>query len=215
MSQFTHIIFDLDGTLTDNTHGIGKSLQYALKKMQLDGYSDEILKNFIGPPLQQCFKTNFGLNEKQTAMAVDYFREYYGEKGWSDNVPYPGVNELLEELHRTGKQIYVATAKLEKFARMILHKFGLDIYLNDIQGADYSGNHSKAKLIQQIMDRNRIQPSDHVVMIGDTLFDIEGARETEIAVIAVGYGFGSKEELLARNPDFFAEDIDELYEILI
>ncbi|HBL75032.1 MAG: hypothetical protein A2W90_07445 [Bacteroidetes bacterium GWF2_42_66] len=215
MSQFSHIIFDLDGTLTDNTPGIGKSLQYALRKMQLDGYSDELLKKFIGPPLQHGFKTHFGLNEKNIEMAVDYFREYYGEKGWSDNTPYAGVRELLEELHFSGKQIFVATSKLEKFARMILQKFELYNYLTDMQGADYGGNHSKASLIQSLMDRNRIQPGDRVVMIGDTGFDIEGARETGISVIAVGYGFGKKEDLLAMNPDFFAEDVDELYEILI
>ena len=215
MSQFTHIIFDLDGTLTDNTQGIGKSLQYALHKMKLDGYSDELLKNFIGPPLQQCFKMHFGLNEKNTALAVDYFREYYGEKGWSDNVPYPGIRELLEELHFAGKQVFVATSKLEKFARMILQKFELDKYLADLRGADYGGNHSKASLIQSLMDRNRIQPGRRVAMIGDTVFDMEGARETGIAAIAVGYGFGKKEDLLAATPDFYAEDVDELYEILI
>ncbi len=215
MSQFTHIIFDLDGTLTDNTRGIGKSLQYALQKMKLDGYSDELLRNFIGPPLQHGFKTHFGLNEKNTALAVDYFREYYGEKGWSDNVPYPGIRELLEELHFAGKQVFVATSKLEKFARMILQKFQLDKYLVDLQGADYGGNHSKASLIQLLMDRNRIQPGSRVAMIGDTVFDMEGARETRIAAIAVGYGFGKKEDLLAATPDFYAEDVDELYEILI
>lgn len=215
MSHFTHIIFDLDGTLTDNTRGIGKSLQYALNKMKLDGYSDEILQKFIGPPLQYGFKTHFGLNEKNTALAVEYFREYYGEKGWSDNVPYPKVRELMEELHFAGKQLYVATSKLEKYAKMILRNFELDAYLTDMQGADYGGDHTKAGLIQQVMDRNQIQPGNNVVMIGDTIFDIEGAHETEIASVAVGYGFGKKEDLLAANANFFAEDVDELYEILI
>ena len=214
MSQFKHIIFDLDGTLTDNTQGIGNSLRYALQKMQLDGYSEDLLMKFIGPPLQYGFKTHFGLNEKNTALAVEYFREYYGENGWSDNVPYAGVNELMEELHFTGRNMYVATSKLERFARQILQKFGLDTYLTDMQGADYGGNHSKASLIQNILDRNQIKDLNNVVMIGDTIFDIEGARETGISVIAVGYGFGKKEELMAANPDSFAEDIDELYELL-
>ncbi|MDX9883919.1 MAG: HAD hydrolase-like protein [Prolixibacteraceae bacterium] len=215
MSQFTHIIFDLDGTLTDNTRGIGKSLQYSLRKMQLDGYSDELLKKFIGPPLQYGFKTYFGLNEKEAGLAVGYFREYYGEYGWSDNIPYPGVHELLEELHFSGKQIFVATSKLEKFARMILQKFGLYNYLTDMQGAGYGADHSKAGLIQSLMDRNRVQPCPQVAMVGDTGFDLEGARETGISAIAVGYGFGGKEDLLVFKPDFFAEDVSELYEILI
>lgn len=214
MSQFSHIIFDLDGTLTDNTRGIGKSLQYALGKMQIEGYSDAVLKNFIGPPLQQCFRMNFGLNEKETALAVDYFREYYGEKGWSDNVPYPGIRELFEELYFSGKQIFVATSKLEKFARLILQKFELYTYIADLQGVDYGGTHSKGMLIRSVMERNRICADKNTVMVGDTVYDIEGAQETGIPVIAVGYGFGKKEDLLALSPDFFAEDVDELYELL-
>lgn len=214
MSKFTHIILDLDGTLTDNTQGISNSMKYALKKMELDGYSDEMLKKYIGPPLQQCFREHFGLSEKNTALAVDYFREYYGEKGWSDNVPYAGVQELLEELHLAGKHLFVATSKLERFAKLILQKFNFINYIDDFEGADYGGKHSKGEMIRKVMERNRIQPGGHVIMVGDTIFDIEGAHESGIPVVAVGYGFGKKENLLAANPEFYAEDIDELYEIL-
>jgi phosphoglycolate phosphatase len=215
MSNFSHIIFDLDGTLTDNTRGIGKSMQYALEKMKIDGYSGEALQKYVGPPLQHCFRDHFGLNEKDTALAVDYFREYYGEKGWYDNIPYPGVQQMLEELHFSGKQIFVATSKLERFARMILQKFELYNYITDLEGVDYGGTHSKGDLIRSVIDRNRIKPGKNVIMVGDTIFDINGARESNIPVIAVGYGFGKKEELLSLNPDFYAEDVDELYEILI
>lgn len=214
MSSFSHIIFDLDGTLTDNTKGIGQSLQYALHKMHLDGYSDELLKTFIGPPLQQCFKSIFGLNERDTELAVAYFREYYGDKGWSDNIPYAGIRELMEELHASGKKLFVATSKFEKYARLILQKFELDQCLIDMQGADYSGHLTKAQLIERIMERNRMQPGMHIAMVGDTVFDIEGARETGIAAVAVGYGFGKTDDLLALNPERYAEDVDELYEIL-
>ncbi|MBC8006307.1 MAG: HAD hydrolase-like protein, partial [Verrucomicrobia bacterium] len=48
--SFSHILFDLDGTLTNPRLGIGNSLRYALGQMQIDGYSDEILSQFIGPP---------------------------------------------------------------------------------------------------------------------------------------------------------------------
>ncbi len=215
MSSFTHIIFDLDGTLTDNTQGIGQSLRYAMQKMHIDGYSDELLKTFIGPPLQQCFKSHFGLNERDTELAVAYFREYYGEKGWSDNIPYAGIRELMEELHASGKKLFVATSKFEKYARLILEKFELDQCLTDMQGADYSGHLTKAQLIEQIMERNRMQAGAHIAMVGDTVFDIEGARETGISAVAVGYGFGKVNDLMALEPEAYAEDVDELYEILI
>jgi hypothetical protein len=119
MPHFTHILFDLDGTLTDPRQGIGNSLKYALRQMQIDGYSDEILERFVGPPLQDGFRNQFGMNDRQVALAVDHFRTYFGEKGLFENVPYPGISELLEELHFAGKKVYLVTSKLEKYARRV------------------------------------------------------------------------------------------------
>lgn len=216
MSHFSHILFDLDGTLTNPRLGIGNSLKYALRQMQIDGYSEEILDRFVGPPLQEGFKNIFGLNERNTNLAVEHFRTYFGEKGLYENTPYAGITELLEELHLSGKRVYVVTSKLEKYAKMIIRHFEFDRYIDDLQGAEYSGKHSgKGQLIGELMERNRILPSPSVVMIGDTHYDMIGAREQNISAIAVGYGFGTPETLSSCNPDFMAEDVDELTELLL
>ncbi len=216
MSQFSHIIFDLDGTLTDNTQGIGNSVKYALKQMHIDNFTDEMLLQFVGPPLQWGFKNLFGMNERNVKLAVEYFREYYGENGWHENEPYPGITELLEELHFTGKQMFIATSKLEKYAMKIMHHFEFDKYINQLVGADYSGlKATKSIIIQSLMEMQQIEPSDKIVMIGDTVFDIEGGKENGLSTVAVGYGFGEKAELQSSNPDYYVETVDDLYEILV
>jgi len=216
MQQFSHILFDLDGTLTNPRLGIGNSIKYALRQMQIDGYSDEILEQFVGPPLQESFKKLFGLNERNTQLAVDHFRIYFGEKGLYENEPYSGILELLEELHLSGKRVYVVTSKLEKYAKMIMQHFEFDRYLDDLIGAEASGKHSgKAQLIEELMERNQIQASDTVVMVGDTHFDMIGAKENEISSIAVTYGFGTPETLNSCNPDYLVESVEELAELLL
>lgn len=213
---FTHILFDLDGTLTNSRLGIGNSLKYALEQMQIDGYSDEILERFVGPPLQDGFKNLFGLNERNTQLAVEHFRVYFGEKGLFENEPYAGITELLEALHLSEKRIYVVTSKLEKYSKMIIRHFGFDQYINDLIGAEPTGNHSgKGQLIRELMERNRIQPSSSVVMIGDTHYDMIGAQENQISCIAVEYGFGTQEILRSCNPDFLVGSVDELAELLL
>ena len=214
MPDFSHIIFDLDGTLTDNTQGIGNSVKYALKQMHIDGYSEELLQQFIGPPLQWGFSNLFGMNERNTKLAVGYFREYYGENGWRENEPYEGIFEMMAELDRLGKKMYIATAKLEKFALKIMQYFEFDKYIIQLKGIDYGGKQSKSDLISEIIQMHRITPSEKVVMIGDTVFDIEGGKENGLSTIAVGYGFGKEEELKNVNPDFYVEDVEELIEIL-
>ena len=215
MPNFSHILFDLDGTLTNSRLGIANSLKYALSQMQIDSYSDEILQRFIGPPLQDGFKNLFGLNERNTELAVEHFRTYFGEKGWCENEPYPGIRELLEELHLSGKRVYIVTSKLEKYAKMIIQHFEFDQYMTDLQGAESTGKHSgKGQLIAKLMARNRIRPSASVVMIGDTHYDMIGAKENEITSIAVGYGFGTHDSLRACHPDYLIESVDELAELL-
>jgi len=216
MTQFSHIIFDLDGTLTDNTSGIENSLKYALRQMRIDDYSVEMLDKFIGPPLQWGFKNLFGMNEQHVKLAVEYFREYYSDYGWRENVPYAGISELMEELHCEGKKLYIATSKLEKYALKIIQHFEFDKYIEQLTGADYSGiKATKSIIISNILDKQRLTPSKSIVMIGDTVFDIEGGKENSISTIAVGYGFGKKEELIKTNPDYFVGNVDELYEILV
>lgn len=216
MSQFTHIIFDLDGTLTDNTLGIGNSLKYTLEQMQIDGYSDEILEQLIGPPLQWGFKNVFGMNERNTELAVGYFREYYAEKGLVENEPYPGIQEMLEELNNLGAKMYIATAKYEKFAQKIMEHFEFDKYIIQLKGADYSGKKAtKSTIITNVLETQQLVPSTQIVMVGDTVYDIEGGKENGISTIAVNYGFGKTADLQKAEPDFFAESVDKLFEILI
>lgn len=215
MPQFSHIIFDLDGTLTDNTCGIRNSLLYSLEHMQIHGYSENILERFIGPPLQWGFSQLFGLNERDTKLAVEYFRDYYSENGWHENEPYPGIYQLLEDLHFAGIKMYIATSKLEKYAQKIIRHFEFDKYLIQLKGADYGGDKAtKADIISEILITNRIRPSKNIVVVGDTLFDIEGGKENSLSTIAVGYGFGKEDELKEANPDFYIESVDELYEVL-
>jgi phosphoglycolate phosphatase len=215
MSQFTHIIFDLDGTLTDPREGIGNSIKFALDKLKKSEFSEDLLDRFIGPSLQWGFSNIFGLDEKDTDHAVKYFREYFGEKGLYENEPYPGIKELLENLQASGKKLYIASSKLEKYVHRILEHFGFEQYFTMVKGADYSGlNASKQELIYEIMAVHDIAHEKNVVMVGDTVYDIEGGKHNRISTIAVGYGFGIKDELIAAGTDFYAETVDGLSKIL-
>lgn len=216
MNNFSHIIFDLDGTLTDNTRGISASVKFALDKMQIDSFTGELPEGFIGPPLQHGFKNLFGLNERDTQLAVEYFREYYSVHGLLENDPYPGVSEMLEELHFTGKQLFIATSKLEKFAVQICAHFGFDKYIVQLKGADYNGDHAaKSTIISHLLEARQLLPSKNIAMVGDTVFDIEGGNENGLATVAVSYGFGKKEELQKSGPDFWADSVEELFNLLV
>ena len=216
MRAFSHIIFDLDGTLTDPRQGIGNSISYALGKMNIEGFDGVVPDRFIGPPLQQSFRELFNLNDRNTGLAVEYFREYYSAKGLFENHPYPGISELLEELHFAGKHLFIATSKLEQFALQIAAHFGFDRYIEGLKGADYKGEHAtKTTIISDLLELQQLAPSEQIAMVGDTVFDVVGGNQNGLTTVAVMYGFGTPEELQTAEPDFWAETVDDLYEILM
>jgi phosphoglycolate phosphatase len=47
------------------------------------------------------------------------------------------------------------------------------------------------------------------IMVGDRSYDIIGANKNEIDSIGVGYGYGTKEELLNSGPKYYFENVEE------
>jgi phosphoglycolate phosphatase len=187
-----------------------------MEHMQIHGYSEDILEKFIGPPLQWGFSNLFGLNDRDTKMAVEYFRDYFSEKGLYENEPYPGVYEMLERLHFNGVKMLIATSKLEKYAQRIIEHFEFDRYITQLKGADYGGkNATKPALIRELLKTNYLRPSKRIVVVGDTAFDIAGGKENGLSTIAVTYGFGKEADLEKADPDFWADSVEELFEILV
>ena len=215
MKNFSHIFFDLDGTLNDNTVGIENAVQHTVDKLKLKGYNGTLPEGFVGMPLQDGFKSFFALNGYSPQLVVDNFREYYSRHGVLQNDAYPGISAMLEKLHSEGKKLYVATAKLEKYAIEICEHFGFDKYLTDIKGADYNGkNANKSTIIADLLKSQQLTPSKDIAMVGDTIFDIEGGKTNGLTTVAVSYGFGKRETLRNAQPDYWADDVCELQFLL-
>lgn len=58
---------------------------------------------------------------------------------------------------------------------------------------------NKAEVIATVMNTHQLNP-DKTVMIGDRMYDINGAHQNNIDSIGVLYGYGSAEEIKAAKP---------------
>ena len=207
------IIFDLDGTLTDSEKGIIRSAQYMQEKMGQRVWTKEELHFLIGPPLIRSFTEEFGMEYETALKAIDVFRERYAEIGLFENAVYPGVKEMLGALQKQGKRLAVATSKHEGLALRILDHFGLTEYFELIGGDRRElGRDNKEKVIQYVLEAMEAEKQD-VIMVGDRKFDIEGAHAIGIPCIAVGYGYGSREEFQACGADVIVDTTEALTEL--
>ncbi len=210
-----HLLFDLDGTLTDPKEGITKSVQYALNAFGIQVEDREQLCCFIGPPLKDSFMEYYGFTEEEAIKGVISYREYFKEKGMLDNKVYEGVQSVLESLVKKGKKLYVASSKPEIFVKKILEHFKLDSYFTFIGGADLEGTRDKkADVIRYVLKECNLTDLSKIVMIGDRKHDVLGAKEVGIDSVGVLYGFGSRQELEDAGADLIAETIFDLQNLL-
>ena len=80
MKNYSVVLFDLDGTLSDPKIGITKSVQYALHKAGIMVNDLDELEPFIGPPLQVSFREIYGFNDRQITQAISDYRERFTER---------------------------------------------------------------------------------------------------------------------------------------
>lgn len=193
--MYNHLLFDLDGTLTDPKEGITNSIVHALHKMEITAPAHNELVHFIGPPLKDSFEKDYGLYGDDNMRALKFYREYFVDQGLYENIVYPGIEDLLNSLKENGYHLYVATSKPIDYAKIILDHFSLSHYFDGIAGSELNGTRNqKADVIQHLIEEFEL-PQKKCVMIGDRKHDLIGAELNQIDAIGVLYGYGSSEEL--------------------
>ncbi|MCO8162410.1 HAD family hydrolase [Pseudomonas sp. 21LCFQ010] len=206
-----NILFDLDGTLTDPRLGITRSIQFALGKLGIDEPDITRLEHFIGPPLLQQFMQSYAMDEAKAWEAVNFYRERFKVTGLYENLVFDGIPQLLETLSGQGRTLYVATSKPSVFAREIARHFDFARHFKVIYGSELDGTRTdKVELIAHLLAEEQLDPAQ-TLMIGDRKHDLIGGRRNGLQVAAVGYGFGSAEELLAEAPEYHYPSVAELH----
>jgi len=206
------IFFDLDGTLTDSGEGIINCATLALQHFGLPVPSRKEMGVFVGPPLDQTF-IKFGVPAEKAQEAIDVFRSRYLVIGKFENSPYPGIYELLDTLKSQGHRLFVATSKPETTAVEILNKFSLAPYFEAICGATFDGTRvHKADVITYLLDK--IGTPENILMVGDTEFDVLGAKTHGIATIGVAWGYGSVDAMEQAGAIGIAHTMDDLLRLI-
>jgi phosphoglycolate phosphatase len=215
MTAHQVLLFDLDGTLTDPKSGITKSIQYALAQFDVDETDLATLTSFIGPPLTESFQKYYGFDAVQAEQALLFYREYFTNGGMYDNAVYPGIINLLTALTAQEKRLLVATSKPTVFAEQILAHFQLDTYFEQIIGSNLDGTRTtKTEIIAYTLATVPTIARSATIMIGDRKHDICGARDNGLPSIAVGYGYGTLDELVAATPTYLVPTVEQLAKLL-
>jgi len=205
LMKYSAVIFDFDGTICNTGEGIIKSVKYALEAFgfQPPGH-DADLSSFIGPPLKNSFMSYCRCNGSLAEELVKKFRERYSAKGVYESELYPQIKQLLQALKADGIKTAVASSKPQQFIELLLEKYEAAEYFDAVCGVQFQSDcETKASIIARAVKALHTDIGK-TLMVGDTHFDMTGARENSVSSAGVLWGFGTKAELENAGADFIA-----------
>ncbi|ANF80943.1 HAD family hydrolase [Acinetobacter sp. NCu2D-2] len=206
------VIFDWDGTLFDSVGQIVESLKFAAQQFK-QPLTDEAAKSIIGLGLPEVAQRLFPTVPELHEDILQAYSEHYVEHSTGDRW-FAGVADMLAALSEAGVKLAVATGKSRK---------GLDRVLKQTQSehlfvATRAASETKSKpdplMLAEILAQTGVQASE-AIMVGDTSYDLEMARNIEMPRIGVSYGVHSVNTLIQYEPLAIASNISELTEVLL
>lgn len=212
--MFKYILFDFDGTVYDTVEGITKSVQHALR---IQGIEEpmEALRCFAGPPLVDKFMEVYGFDLELAQQVTRDFKARYQPIGINECQLFPGIKEALARLKASGAKLGIATSKPEHLALQLLEKEGMTELFDCICGSEPTGNNNaKWQVLQRAMEQLGAS-KDNSILVGDTKYDVEGAKLCGIPCLGVAYGYAAPGELKAAGALDIVPDIDSLLSWLL
>ncbi len=207
------ILFDLDGTLVDSRRDIASSVNRMLEDMDLAPRMEEDIYGFIGGGVYKLVLDSLPPGKADKVdEGVERFWLIYKDHVLDTTVPYAGIPQSLKSM--SGLKLAVATNKPLTHAELILQGLGLSGLFSSVKGwkPGIPVKPDPAILLLALREMD-VQPDD-AVMVGDGVNDLLAARAASVRCCLVGYGYGKKQTLIEAGPDFFADTVEDLEEII-
>ncbi len=209
--RYKYIIFDFDGTINNTSPGIYATFTAVLAHFGVDA-SKVDLSRHIGPPLSDSYTHLLGPQLCDSAIQL-HKRIFDETKAAQNSFLYEGITDVLRRLKEAGYVLAIASSKYEPHAVQSLQYHGLSGYFSCVYGQTERRGFKREVLAQLVEDNG--WDKSLCLMIGDTLHDINGAHDCGIDAVAVTYGFGHTDELLAAHPVATVSCPKQIAELLI
>ena len=210
------IIFDFDGTLCDTRSNIIVAFRATMERLGLEMRDEATCGATIGLTLRDGFKSMYPtLDDTAIDNCVDTYRQIFAERR-EELMPelFPGVKETLEELHKRGHRMTIASSRLTDSLLLFMRHHAIDHYFEYVVGSDNVTNHKPhPEPALKTLVELKIEPSE-AIMVGDMPVDIAMAHNASIRTVGVSFGNATHEELAEANADWIIDDITRLLDIV-
>lgn len=217
--KYKLVLFDLDGTLIDTLEDLAAAVNFTLGKRGYPLHSLEEYRGMVGRGVRnlvmQALEASLSGPEKVSEAQIDAcladFKEYYTDHIDVHTRPYPGMQELLKDLHAAGVRMAVASNKFQAGTEKLIKEFFPDIPFVAILG-NREGCPLKPdpEIVAEVLRSAGVSHGE-AVLVGDSLTDMQTALNGGISAIAVGWGY---RPMAASENWRFAGSVTELRTLL-
>jgi phosphoglycolate phosphatase len=190
------IVFDWDGTLMDSEAKIVRCMQAAARDAGVSDPGAERVRHIIGLGLAEAMEALFPAESPaQRARLVEHYRRHFLEVDDTAMPLFPGVAEGLAGLAARGYLLAVATGKSRRGLDRVLDESGTRALFTASRCADETFSKPHPQMLEEILDITGVDPG-RALMVGDTVYDMQMARNARVPGLAVSYGVHAREQLL-------------------
>ncbi len=203
------ILFDLDGTILDTLTDLHLSVNYALSQAGMPARSVDEVRSFIGNGARKLIEKSVKANATtvETNSVYNTFIDYYGCHSADNTKPYPEISEAIEQLYKQGYSIGVVTNKPHSDAVKLIDKHFGNIF--SVVVGQQNGVPAKPNRDMMIVAMEKLG-AESAIYIGDSEVDVQFAKNAEAVIIAVTWGFRSKQELIAVGADVIVDNVADM-----
>ena len=193
------VIFDLDGTLLNTLEDLAEAVNHVLELRGFPLHTVSEYRRMVGHGIRnlirQALPPTMEVKDAYVEACVADFKAYYSAHIDVHTRPYPGMVELLNELHSRGIKLAVASNKFQEGTEHLIHEFFPDVPFVAILGNQEGFPLKPApEVVKEVLAKARV-PKEDAVMVGDSPTDMLTAANGGIDAIAVSWGYRSKEDL--------------------
>jgi phosphoglycolate phosphatase len=195
------VVFDWDGTLVNSTAKIVQAMQHAAESVGFNVLDDLSIQQIIGLGLPEAIATLYpSLTQIQSALMQDAYKAaFIAIDSQQSCVLFKGVEDCLAELESNDIQIAIATGKSRKGLDRMLVNYGWQNRFHATRCADETKSKPHPKMLHELSQALNMTP-DQMLMVGDTTFDLEMAKNAGVQSVGVSYGAHSVTQLEEYSP---------------
>ncbi|NIM26721.1 MAG: HAD-IA family hydrolase [Gammaproteobacteria bacterium] len=210
VSRYRLLVFDWDGTLADSEQRIVAAAHTTIEALGLPPRSTEAIREIIGLAMSEAWQALFPeVPRSEEARFIACYREHYLSNAGTPVPLFPGAKAALQGLAAQRYRLAVATGKGRRGLDRDMAVHGLERLFSTTRSADEAPSKPHPQMLVDIIEELDVDAGE-TLMIGDTAFDLEMARNAGVASIAVASGVHTPERLLDFDPLALLETIAEL-----